>query len=296
MIFAKQFRFFGLSLIILASVQSNAQANDRNLAGDGISPGQPLRLPPDASATQEILNRINNAQKKMHLPAAKNKPNPVVSNEGSKLIGGVSHSVSLQPLPQIQRPGRIFRGDAVTAGGTQRGKKFQVPDWMAGIWQRSQAKELSRVELPSGKKLSPVGTQIAQVKDVFGTYRDESGKVWQVFDPLKATGQVDRGQSMDYHRVHAYDLVITGPKTAVVEVQATHTMVSKANRKIANVYQDEELNKYTLLPSGRLQTDSSVKVFDMNGKAFLLTRSVSSEFRLPPNNWPPRAQSQLTPN
>lgn len=272
---------------------AGAEAQDRNYSGDSMSPGQPLRLPPNASATQDILKKISDAQRKMLPSQTKNRIDSSISGGSPKLIGGVSHSVSLQPLPQMQRPGRIFKGEAVTAGGTQKSKKMFVPDWLAGIWQRSEAKELSRIELPSGKKLKPVGSQIARVKDVFGTYRDADGKAWQFFDPRKGTGQVDRGQSMDYHRVHSYDLIITGQKTAVVEVQATHTLVSKTNHRIANVYQDEELNKYTLLPSGRLQTDSSVKVFDMNGKAFLLTRTVSSQIRLAPYNWPPRTQSVL---
>ena len=180
--------------------------------------------------------------------------------------------------------------------GAQRVKRLKVPDWMAGIWQRSEAKEISRVELPAGQKLKPVGNQVSRVKDVFGSYRDGTGQVWQIFNPLKASGQVDRGVSMDYHRVHSYDLVITGPKSVVVAVQATHTMVSKANRRIAKVYQDEELNRYSLSPDGKLQTDSSVKVFDMDGKPFMLTRTLSSEIRLPPKNWPPRINSTLQRN
>lgn len=207
-----------------------------------------------------------------------------------RLQAGITHSEALSPVPQAQRPGRVFRGVAA-ASRAQRVKRFKVPDWMAGVWQRSDAREVSRIELPSGRKLSPVGTQVAKVKDVFGTYRDASGQVWQIFNPLKAAGQVDRGVSMDYHRVHGYDLVITGPKSVVVEVQATHTMVSKANRRIAKVYQDEELNKYTLAPDGKLITDSSVKVFDLEGKPFLLTRTTSSEIRVAPKNWPPRLNS-----
>ncbi len=208
-----------------------------------------------------------------------------------KLQAGISHSEALAPVPRAQRPGKVFRAEASHAPAMQRVKRFKIPDWMAGVWQRSDARELSRIELPSGKKLPPVGTQVARVRDVFGSYRDANGQVWQIFNPLKAAGQVDRGVSMDYHRVHGYDLVITGPRSVVVEVQATHTMVSKANRRIAKVYQDEELNKYTLLPDGRLLTDSSVKAFDMNGKPFLLTRTTSSEIRVPPKNWPPRLNS-----
>lgn len=235
-----------------------------------------------------------------------------------KLQAGISHSETMPPVPSWQRPGKVFRMDASTwrlhsssnlshsraSSSSQPSsrfilpgvKRFRVPDWMAGVWQRSDAKEVSRIELPGGKKLRPVGNQVARVKDVFGTYRDASGQVWQTFNPQKAIGQVDRGLSMDYHQVHSYDLVITGPRSVVVEVRATHIMVSKANRRIAKVYQDEELNKYTLAPDGKLITDSSVKVFDLEGRPFLLTRTTSSEIRIPPRVWPPRLNSSAPRN
>ena len=216
-------------------------------------------------------------------------------SSGFKLRAGITHSEVLTPLPPAQRPGRVYKANAFVAGGA-RAKQFKIPDWIAGIWQRSEAKEIARTQLPSGKQMKPVGSQVARVKDVFGTYRDQNGQVWQTFNPVKASGQIDRGPNMDYHRVHGYDLVITGPKSLVIEVQASHTLVNKANRQIQRVYQDEELNSYTLLPDGKLKTDSSVKVFDMDGKPFLLTRSVSTEIRVPPKNWPPRANSPVRGN
>lgn len=266
---------------------------------------KPGNRQPVAPASKRVLKRAAAPSPKPVLnltpistpkPASASTRSAVSGTESSlKLQTGVTHSEMLAPLPDTHRPGRIFRGDAINAGA-QRMKRFKVPDWMAGIWQRSEAREISRIELPSGRKLKPVGNQVARVKDVFGSFRDGNGQVWQMFNPLKATGQVDRGLSMDYHRVHGYDLVITGPRSVVVEVQATHTLVSKANRRIANVYQDEELNTYTLSPDGKLQTDSSVKVFDMEGKPFLLTRTMSSEIRLPPKNWPPPIKSPVQRN
>ncbi len=264
---------------------------------------KPANPRPVASASRPVLKRTATTSPK---PALRPTPTPKSALTSAqtaatgtpsslKLQAGVTHSEVLTPLPETQRPGRIFRGDAIGAG-SQRMKRFKVPDWMAGIWQRSEAREILRVELPSGRKVKPVGNQVARVRDVFGSFRDGNGQVWQIFNPLKATGQVDRGVSMDYHRVHSYDLVITGPKSVVVEVQATHTLVSKANRRIADVYQDEELNTYTLSPDGKLQTDSSVKVFDMEGKPFLLTRTMSSEIRLPPKNWPPAIKSPVQRN
>lgn len=278
----------------------NSQLSPFGSPGKIVKPANPRPVSP---ASRPVLKRTATTSPR---PALRPTPTPKsaltaaqTASTGTpsslKLQAGVTHSEVLTPLPDAQRPGRIFRGDAISAG-SQRMKRFKVPDWMAGIWQRSEAREILRVELPSGRKLKPVGNQVARVKDVFGSFRDGNGQVWQMFNPLKATGQVDRGLSMDYHRVHSYDLVITGPKTVVVEVQATHTLVSKANRRIANVYQDEELNTYTLSPDGKLQTDSSVKVFDMEGKPFLLTRTVSSEIRLPPKNWPPAIKSPVQRN
>lgn len=217
------------------------------------------------------------------------------SAAGFKLQAGIAHSEYLAPVPETQRPGKIFRS-AIVKPAARAANRFRVPEWLAGVWQRMEASEISRTELPSGKKLRPAGNQIARVRDVFGSYRDAKGQVWQLFNPLKAAGQVDRGASMDYHNVHGYDLVITGPRSAAVKVRASHTLVSKANRRISKVYQDEELNKYSLLSDGRLQTDSSVKVFDMDGKPFLLTRTMSSELRIPPKNWPPRVNSLMPRN
>lgn len=212
--------------------------------------------------------------------------------KNQRLTGTITHSEKLDPVPEHQRPGRIFHGQAVVPGVWKNKKRFRVPEWLAGIWMRSEAKEISRIELPSGKKLKPAGTQVAKVRDAFGTYRDELGQIWQIFDLARAVGQIDRGNVIDFHRVHSYDLVITGPKSVVVEVQATHTLVSKKDRKILDVYQDEELNKYTPLSDGRLSTDSSVKVFDMNGKPFMLTRTVSNQSRAEPKDWPPTANAR----
>jgi hypothetical protein len=80
---------------------------------------------------------------------------------------------------------------------------------------------------------------------------------------------------------------------AVVEVQARHMVVDKKSRKIQAVYQDEELNTYTLVADGQVKTDSSVKAFDWHGKPLLLTRSLSSEIRTAPFH--ERAGSQAPP-
>ena len=166
--------------------------------------------------------------------------------------------------------------------------RFKIPAWMAGVWQRSDSNELSRVSLPSRKQLKAAGHNVASVKDTFGTYRDESGQIWQVFDPRKATGSIDRGADIDYHTVTAYNIIVSGSDAPIVAVRAAHVIVSKSTHRVLSSYQDEELNTYSKTPDGRLRTDSSVKVFDAKGKPQLLTTALSMEVLIAPFSGPVR--------
>lgn len=165
------------------------------------------------------------------------------------------------------------------SGGKVIKVPIKVPMWLAGIWQRTDTTEVARQELPTGKALPVVGRQAAIVTDVFGTYKDKKGQIFMLV-PLMATGSVDHGFAVDYSTVRKYQLLITGPNTAVVRVQASHQVVNKKTQKVVESYQDEELNQYTLIKDGVVRTDSSVKVFDQMGSAKMLTKAVSMEKRL----------------
>lgn len=157
--------------------------------------------------------------------------------------------------------------------------QIKVPFWLAGHWQRTETNELTRKELPSGKELKPVGKQVARVTDVFGTYKDRRGNVFMIV-PLGAGGAVDRGFAVDYHRVKKYEMILDGKNSAVIKVQASHQVVSKKDKRVVEAYQDEELNRYTLIRDGLVKNDSSVKVFDQLGQPKLITRAVSTERRV----------------
>lgn len=207
----------------------------------------------------------------------------VAGPSSSKLLTGrVSHSETLPPLPATLRPGQLFGTGAIPQRFAGQTRQFLIPDWLAGTWQRDSAQETSRIELPSGRKQKPGGHLTARVTDKFGTYADSQGLIWQVFDPARSLGNVDHGTTVDYHQVSDYDLSIEPDDTVLVRVRAVHTVVSKPTRRIVTTYQDEELNLYSRLADGQLKTDSSVKVFDLKGKPFLLTRAVSNERRVKP--------------
>lgn len=164
----------------------------------------------------------------------------------------------------VKRPGKL---------------QIKVPFWLAGHWQRTETNELLRKELPSGKALKAVGKQAARVTDVFGTYKDRRGNVFMIV-PLGASGAVDRGFAVDYHRVKKYEMILDGNNSAVIKVQASHQVVSKKDKRVVEAYQDEELNRYTLIKDGLVKNDSSVKVFDQLGQPKLITRAVSTERRV----------------
>lgn len=201
-----------------------------------------------------------------------------------RLTGGVVHSERLTPAPVASMPGKVFNLAVAFGPLSSRApaRKFAVPNWLAGTWERTQSTEISRVNLATNTHTETTGTSVARVTDKFGTYKDAQGRIWQLFDPRKAIGQIDRGNFMDFHRVASYDLISRGDKVVIVEVTALHLVVNKKTQKIISTFQDEELNTYTQLSDGQLRTDSSVKVFDAHGKPIYLTRSTSLESRLAP--------------
>jgi len=204
----------------------------------------------------------------------------------TQLKGTIVHSEFLAPLTQQEEIGQVFEGTALykrmMAYRNAPLQKFLVPEWLAGTWLRKEATETKRIELPSGRLLPPAGTSTARTTDRFGSYRDRLGLIWQTFEPAQALGKMDRGSSTDYYVVTGYELMTMGQATAIVQVRACHAVVDKKTNKVLSAYQDEELNTYSMLSGSVLKTDSSVKIFDVKGKARYMTRAVSDETRVGP--------------
>jgi hypothetical protein len=181
-------------------------------------------------------------------------------------------------VPQPTEQAKLKAAAQINASASA--KRFPVPMWLAGVWQRKQAMETSRTQLPSGKQQRPVGLSVARVTDNFGTVKDKQGHIYQLFDPEHSSGQVDRGNTVDAERVVDYKLQILDDHRVLVVARAWHAQLKKSNHQIVSAYQDEEFNTYTSLGPGFLRTDSSVKVFDVHGKPTLLTKTVSNESRI----------------
>lgn len=235
--------------------------------------GSPLAPRPQIMPRQAVPDL---AQSSPHVGAVK------LEGQTGRLDSMAAYKKNLQAMAVLdyQRNGR---GGALQAGVRAQAPantaRVEVPFWLAGEWLRSETNESSRIELPSGKALKAVGVQKAVVDDVFGTVKDKDGRVWMMV-PLRNRGSVDRGFAIDRHQVNKYELILTGKTSALVKVQASHSVVDKRTNKVIQAYQDEELNQYSLVRDGLVRTDSSVKVFDENGNPKLLTHAVSLEKRV----------------
>jgi hypothetical protein len=183
------------------------------------------------------------------------------------------NSAKLGALALLQSGGQAKLKGGAQLNASASARRYEVPMWLAGVWQRKQMVETSRTQLPSGKQQRPIGLSIARVTDNFGTVKDKEGHIYQLFDPEHSSGQVDRGNTVDVER-------ILDDKRVLVIARAWHAQLKKNNHQIVSAYQDEEFNTYTSLSPGYLRTDSSVKVFDVHGKPTLLTKSVSNELRI----------------
>jgi hypothetical protein len=251
---------------------------------------QSLHASQSAQSQQAAVNML--AQLNAHVSTAGSPQAPKLQvlppNQGQgarlqvqagTLDPGALYRKNLQAIASLdlQHSGRnqILQAGAQSVGPSV---KVEVPFWLAGQWVRSESNESSRVELPSGKALKAVGKQKAAVTDVFGMGKDASGKVWMVV-PLHNRGSVDRGIAIDRSQVNKYELILTGKTSALIKVEASHSVIDKKTHKVIQAYQDEEFNEYSLVSDGLVKTESSVKVFDQMGRPKLLTRAVSMEKR-----------------
>jgi hypothetical protein len=247
-----------------------------------------LPAPKAQTAAQSNLKQFNTKFSKVAVgggfyavvPAGQKLPLPHLQGSAQ-----TNSPVTLKPSSAQSAPYATQQSSATTKlkGAAQMSpslRRFEVPMWLAGVWQRRQATETARTQLPSGRQLKPIGQSIAQVTDNFGTVKDKSGHIYQLFDPAHSTGQVDRGGTVDVEHVFDYKLQILDDRRVLVIARAWHAQMKKNTHQVVSAYQDEEFNTYTSLGPGNLRTDSSVKVFDVHGKPTLITRSVSNEIRI----------------
>ncbi len=291
-----------LPLFIELPIQAQEKATFK-LSG-GISHSDSLEPLPVSERVGAALGGNAGATVPSNIPPSNSPPALVNPYRNSNASSGITPAVTspVRTQPQVPPPNQLYYsrtphidpGQALyrkrlreaaeqnlLATTSRRPTRVQikVPFWLAGQWQRTETNELSRKELPSGKELKAVGKQVARVTDVFGTYKDRRGNVFMIV-PLGAGGAVDRGFAVDYHRVKKYEMILDGKNSAVIKVQASHQVVSKKDKRVVEAYQDEELNRYTLIRDGLVKNDSSVKVFDQLGQPKLITRAVSTERRV----------------
>jgi len=217
--------------------------------------------------TAGLQNLTNRTQMNM-------RPSPATMN-GKTLAASASASASKSAYASQSASSRPTLNAGIKTNVPLR--RFRIPPWLAGTWSRIDSTEISRTQLPGNKVLKAAGKTTTRVTDAFGTYRDSQGIIWQVFDPTKTSGSVDRGANIDYHTLSSYDLQATTDQQVVVTLRATHVVVNKLTHKIVMSYQDEEINSFNRINATRLRTDSSTKVFNFKGKPTLLTVANSFE-------------------
>lgn len=272
-LFSRQ--LFSLSLLFFAAAPLFAEtARDVSLTG-GVTHSE--RLEPIDSIDRTALPTGNATAPPLFAVPSISEPSslPQASVQYSTRAPHVDNAAAAYK----DRLHAVMRQNALAQSRRGRTIQIKVPPWLAGHWQRTETNEVSRKELPSGKVLKAVGKQAAVVTDVFGMYKDRRGNVFMMV-PLGNVGAIDRGFAIDYHQVKKYEMVMQGANSAVIKVQAVHHVVSKKDKQVIAAYQDEELNRYTLVKDGFVKNDSSVKVFDEKGLPKLITRAVSTERRV----------------
>lgn len=141
---------------------------------------------------------------------------------------------------------------------------FQVPRIMAGTWSKRGDITLDVTDLRTGIK-TPVGAWTDnQMLVHMGHQMDKAGNVWHVNILPSEKQSISNGKQVHFMTVQQVCEQYT-PRDLSTR---THYVITETygNGQVADQFQQESLNHYTLLNEGEMQNTSSNRVFTYNGQ------------------------------
>jgi hypothetical protein len=193
------------------------------------------------------------------------------------LFGGVAHSEAVPPadtrypIAKLSKeiPARE-RQNEVHPTAQPRGtletpvvEWLQIPKWMAGKWNKKGDQTTSYTDFKTGLT-TPTNEWTADDMTVtWGCQFDRLGNIWHAYFLPFERDAVSGGKFVKFvivslkRETNSSDQVVSRLHSIVTET---------AGGQVVDVYQQESLNDYVLLPSGQLENNSSNRDFTYAGR------------------------------
>ena len=144
---------------------------------------------------------------------------------------------------------------------------FQVPVWMAGEWTKQGDLTVSETELRTGQTNQNQGWTVDRMTVRWGTLADRAGNIWHALVlPSERDGE-SKGLHVKFltseHKVEQLNA-----QSMVTRTRYLITETDERTRQLANEFQQESLNHYTIMSDGELQNQSYNRMYDLSGKPY----------------------------
>lgn len=142
---------------------------------------------------------------------------------------------------------------------------FMIPKWMAGQWKKEGDLTVSYRDLRTNRFTSMSAWTQNEMSISWGHQYDRMGNIWHAdILPLEKDGWT-KGKLARFMMTQLKCERST-PKELVTRARYIVTESWSGTTQIADVFQQESLNDYTMLPDGQLENISSNRIFSSQGQ------------------------------
>lgn len=141
---------------------------------------------------------------------------------------------------------------------------FPIPKWMAGQWQKDGDLTVSYRDLRTNRFTSMSAWTENKMSSFWGHQTDREGNVWHAdILPIERDGW-SKGKLARFMMV-ALKCEHSSPKQIVTRARYMVTETYNGSGPIIDMFQQESLNDYTLLPDGEMENISSNRIYSAQG-------------------------------
>lgn len=142
---------------------------------------------------------------------------------------------------------------------------FMIPKFMAGAWQKQGDLTVSYRDLRTGRFTSMSAWTENVMKITWGHQVDRMGNVWHAdILPLEKDGW-SKGKLARFLMTNL-SCEHTSPQQLVTRARYVVTETYGGTAQVADTFQQESLNDYTLMSDGELENTSSNRIFSAQGQ------------------------------
>jgi hypothetical protein len=198
------------------------------------------------------------------------------------LEGGVEHSENLAPVENSLRPGATYsQSKALAQQSVLRNHWYEVPEWLSGTWQQEESVQSDLLIYATNERSRKKVTHRDHSVRTYGDQVDQQGRIWSFDDcPFVVNGRYEN--KITYGIFRTFDPVEKTRDSITFKSLQTSVSVNPLTRQIETTVTKESITKFTALGKDKCSTESSVKVFDMNGQPLQLYEVKSVRDKIQP--------------